>query len=542
MDHFINSKETIVTDAIDGFLLGRGNTITRLDGYPDIKVVVRSDWKKEKVALISGGGSGHEPAHAGFVGSGLLTAAVCGEIFASPSVDAVLAGILAVTGPSGCLLIVKNYTGDRLNFGLAAEKARALGFKVEIVIVDDDIALPNDIQARGIAGTLFVHKVAGALAEQGRTLEEVTNLAKMVASSVYSLGLSLMTCSIPGIDHQERIEPGMAELGLGIHGEPGAKKVHHGTATDTIELVLSNLANKIEKDRKYAVLLNNLGGCTPLEMAIVAGEIEKSELSPKFSYLYGPALLMTSLNMQGFSISILKLTQALEEALLFPVPGEVWPQAKKLESPEILAVPKALENRAWIASEQPQVRNLVLKCCDVLEQQESFLNELDAKIGDGDTGSSLANAARSLRKAIDEFPLKDNAQFFAAVSEHLSRSMGGSSGVLMAIMFSAAANKVKSGKDWKSALHAGLQRVMEMGGARPGDRTFIDALGPALKKLQENNNLIEAARAARLGSDRTRDMISAKAGRAAYVPKEYLTGVPDPGAEAVALIFEGIVA
>ena len=177
------------------------------------------------------------------------------------------------------------------------------------------------------------------------------------------------------------------------------KKVHHGRATDAIELVLSNLANKIEKDRKYAVLLNNLGGCTPLEMAIVAGEIEKSELSPKFSYLYGPALLMTSLNMQGFSISILKLTQELEEALLFPVSGEVWPQAKKLESPEILAVPQALENTAWIASEQQEVRNLVLKCCDVLEQQEKFLNELDAKIGDGDTGSSLANAARSLKKS-----------------------------------------------------------------------------------------------------------------------------------------------
>ena len=108
MDHFINSKETIVTEAIDGFLFGRGDTVTRLDGYPHIKVVVRSDWKKDKVSLISGGGSGHEPAHAGFVGSGLLTAAVCGEIFASPSVDAVLAGILAVTGASGCLLIVKN--------------------------------------------------------------------------------------------------------------------------------------------------------------------------------------------------------------------------------------------------------------------------------------------------------------------------------------------------------------------------------------------------------------------------------------------------
>ncbi|MED5474169.1 MAG: dihydroxyacetone kinase subunit DhaK, partial [Pseudomonadota bacterium] len=201
MNHFINSKETIVTEAIDGFLFGRGDTVTRLDGYPHIKVVVRSDWKKDKVSLISGGGSGHEPAHAGFVGRGLLTAAVCGEIFASPSVDAVLAGILAVTGTGGCLLIVKNYTGDKLNFGLAAEKARSLGIKVEIVIVDDDIALPNDIQARGIAGTVFVHKIAGALAEQGRTLEEVARAAKTAAASISSLGISLSTCSVPGVDN-----------------------------------------------------------------------------------------------------------------------------------------------------------------------------------------------------------------------------------------------------------------------------------------------------------------------------------------------------
>ena len=246
MDHFINSKETIVREAIDGFLFGRGDTVTRLDGYPHIKVVVRSDWKKDKVSLISGGGSGHEPAHAGFVGSGLLTAAVCGEIFASPSVDAVLAGILAVTGASGCLLIVKNYTGDRLNFGLAAEKARSLGIKVEIVIVDDDIALPNDIQARGIAGTVFVHKIAGALADQGKTLEEVAGAAKMAASSIFSLGLSLSTCSVPGVDNTERLEPGMAELGLGIHGEPGAKKIRHQTAAEAVQVVLSNLEKKME--------------------------------------------------------------------------------------------------------------------------------------------------------------------------------------------------------------------------------------------------------------------------------------------------------
>ena len=159
MKQFVNKKELIVQEAIDGLIELSGGKLQRLDGYPHIRVVVRADWDKSKVALVSGGGSGHEPAHAGFVGEGMLTAAVCGDVFASPSVDAVLAGILAVTGDAGCLLIVKNYTGDRLNFGLAAERARAFGLKVEVIIFDDDIALPDLPQARGLAGTLFVHKM-----------------------------------------------------------------------------------------------------------------------------------------------------------------------------------------------------------------------------------------------------------------------------------------------------------------------------------------------------------------------------------------------
>ena len=171
MTQFFNAKETIVTEAVDGLLALSGGRLARLDGYPHIRVVVRTDWDRSRVALVSGGGSGHEPAHAGFVGPGMLTAAVCGDVFASPSVDAVLAGILAVTGPAGCLLIVKNYTGDRLNFGLAAERARAFGLKVSMIIVDDDIAQPDLPQARGLAGTLFVHKIAGALAEEGADLD-----------------------------------------------------------------------------------------------------------------------------------------------------------------------------------------------------------------------------------------------------------------------------------------------------------------------------------------------------------------------------------
>ena len=199
MKHFFNTRETIVTEALDGAILAAGSgRLARLDGYPHIKVLLRRDVTGAQVAVLSGGGSGHEPAHAGFVGPGMLTAAIAGEIFASPSVEAVLAGILAVTGPAGCLLIVKNYTGDRLNFGLAAERAKRLGRRVEMVIVADDIALPDAAQPRGIAGTLFVHKIAGYLAEAGRPLEEVAAAARSAAAAIYSLGAALTPGTIPG--------------------------------------------------------------------------------------------------------------------------------------------------------------------------------------------------------------------------------------------------------------------------------------------------------------------------------------------------------
>jgi len=198
MKHFFNRRETIVTEALDGLLrtIGSGD-LARLDGYPEIKVVLRADWDKTKVSVVSGGGAGHEPSHAGFVGKGMLTAAVSGEIFASPSVEAVLAAIRAVTGPVGCLLIVKNYTGDRLNFGLAAEKARAEGFRVDMVIVADDIALPDIAQPRGVAGTLFVHKIAGHLSETGHDLAAISAAARAAAKDIVSLGMSLSSCSIP---------------------------------------------------------------------------------------------------------------------------------------------------------------------------------------------------------------------------------------------------------------------------------------------------------------------------------------------------------
>ena len=318
MKQFINEKETIITDAIDGIIGSSGGLLTKLDGFPHIKVVVRTDWDKSKVALVSGGGSGHEPAHAGFVGQGMLTAAVCGDVFASPSLDAVLAGILAVTGKAGCLLIVKNYTGDRLNFGLAAERARAFGLKVNMVIVDDDAALPHLFQQRGLAGALFVHKIAGALVEAGENLESVTAAAQRVIDSAATIGMSLDTCTIPGSPKDDRIALGKAELGLGIHGESGVEQVIYTNARDAMAMVVDKLA-AIITDGPNVVLLNNLGGTTDLEMAVLANELLSSKISKQFQYIIGPARLMTSLDMRGFSVSLLPVKNSDILALIFPV-------------------------------------------------------------------------------------------------------------------------------------------------------------------------------------------------------------------------------
>ncbi|MEM6593780.1 MAG: dihydroxyacetone kinase subunit DhaK [Pseudomonadota bacterium] len=533
MAQFINAKENLVTEAIDGVLAAAGGALTRLDGYPHIKVVLRTDWDKSKVALVSGGGSGHEPAHAGFVGAGMLTAAVCGEVFASPSVDAVLAGILAVTGDAGCLLIVKNYTGDRLNFGLAAERARALGRKVEMVVVDDDIALPHLPQPRGVAGTLFVHKVAGAVAEDGADLTAVTAAAQSVIGKTVSIGMSLDTCTIPGSVKEDRIGAGKAELGLGIHGEPGVEQVDFSTAQDAMSTVVEKLKSHVNGDA--VAILNNLGSTTPLEMSVLTHALAEAGLA---QHIIGPAPMMTSLDMHGFSVSLLEATPAERDALEAPVDMPAWPGMIELVTPPVQPLPDGLTPIEPIPSQNPKTRQIIEHVADLLISAEGDLNTLDAKSGDGDTGSTLATAARALKGSLDRMPLADLTQLFPALGNELSQTMGGSSGVILAIYFNAAGDACSNGASVENALVQGLERVSHVGGAQVGDRTMIDALAPALDTLPQG--ISAAAAAARAGADRTASIHRAKAGRAAYVPEDNLKGHNDPGAEAVALLFDAL--
>ncbi|ANM11015.1 MULTISPECIES: dihydroxyacetone kinase subunit DhaK [unclassified Rhizobium] len=536
MKHFFNRRETIVTEALDGLLqTSAKGRLARLDSFPDIKVILRADWDKSKVAIISGGGAGHEPSHAGFVGRGMLTAAVSGEIFASPSVDAVLTAIRAVTGPSGALLIVKNYTGDRLNFGLAAEKARAEGFDVEMVIVADDIALPGINQPRGVAGTLFVHKIAGYHAERGEDLKTVAARARGAAGDIVSLGMSLSTCSVPGQTHEDRLGADEGELGLGIHGEPGVERITLQPVADIVATMSARLSATLGDVGDHALLINNLGAVPPLEMAVIAHAVLSSPLGRRTRLIIGPAPVMTALNMNGFSLSLIPLDAERKAALTADVEPHAWMPAVERHEIEIIAAPRTANSKAE-AGENSHNRRLITALCEHLISLEDELNRLDARVGDGDTGSTVATGARSLLTRLDTLPLDRPPETLAAIGDILGTSMGGSSGVLLSIFFTAAAKAMADKSDISAALLAGLERMTFYGGAEVGDRTMVDALSPALHALA-SGDVEEAAKAAASGAESTKAMTRARAGRSSYVGERDLADVADPGAAAVAAAF-----
>jgi dihydroxyacetone kinase len=538
MTHFVNDPSAVVTSSLDALVRSSGGRLTRLDGYPDIKVVRRAELPAGRVALISGGGAGHEPTHAGFVGAGLLTAAVSGEIFASPSVEAVLAAIRSVDSGSGCLLIVKNYTGDRLNFGLAAERARAAGHQVEVVVVSDDIALKDSNQPRGIAGTLFVHKIAGAAAESGASLAEVTELARQAAGSVRTLGISMSGADIPGRPAARSFAAGTAELGLGIHGEPGVETIEVRLVKDIVARITSRLAEEMPGGTPLALLANNLGGVSALELGVIVNDLLDTPLGARAELLVGPAVLMTSMSMKGFSISALPLDGHLRDAVIAPSEATAsWPAARAVGPLRLSPVPDALSTAEVPRSDDPLARSLLLAVSGALVQQRERLDALDARVGDGDTGTTFAAAAGRITAELDQLPLADRPALLHRLSALVSVSMGGSSGVLISILLTAAATALEEGLQLIPALERGGEAMQRYGGASLGDRTMLDALLPALAKLTAGAGLASAAAAAAEGARATSTMAQASAGRSAYVPSSHLLGVADPGAEAVAVVF-----
>jgi dihydroxyacetone kinase len=361
-----------------------------------------------------------------------------------------------------------------------------------------------------------------------------------VAKAAVSLGISLNSCTLPGIGREDRVPAGKAELGLGIHGEPGVELIDFATAKQVADLITSILFKNVAKAKSYALLLNNLGGTTPLEMAVLANEILTHPKARTITHVVGPALLMTSLDMHGASASLLPLTPEFEKALRSNVAPQAWPAAQRIAKPKTRKLPKEIKLKPAKASANPALREIVEHACQVLIANEQHLNALDAKVGDGDTGSTIATAARNVLASLNALPLANTGKFYAALSAALTQSMGGSSGVLLAIFFAAAGTAASAGASWAKALQEGLNRMMEYGGAKPGDRTMIDALAPTLANLAAGTSIVAAAKAARQGANATAQMSRAKAGRSTYVSAENLAGINDPGAEAVARLLEGI--
>ena len=288
-------------------------------------IVVRKHKKQSGVALVSGGGSGHEPAHAGFVAEGMLDAAVCGEIFTSPTPDKILDAIKAVDNGDGVLLVIKNYAGDVMNFEMAQEMAQMEDIKVESVIVRDDIAISDPEKRRGVAGTVFVHKYAGYLAEKGVALDEIKSKVEALLPDIKSIGMALTPPMVPttgknGFD----IEDNQMEIGIGIHGEKGLHREDVQPINVIVERLLDQLYKEIEK-KPLIVMVNGMGGTPLSELNIVTKYLDEqfnqNDIDVK-QWFVGD--YMTALDMQGFSITVLPFSEELSEALAAPTASKYF--------------------------------------------------------------------------------------------------------------------------------------------------------------------------------------------------------------------------
>ncbi|PED87885.1 dihydroxyacetone kinase subunit DhaK [Bacillus cereus] len=329
MKKFINNPEKVVRDMIDGMLFAHSD---KLQNMGETNIILRANSPfPGKVAIVSGGGSGHEPAHIGFVGKGMLDAAVMGEIFTSPTPDQILKAIQKVAAGSGVLLIVKNYSGDIMNFEMAAEMAEAQGIPIATVIVNDDIAIGNSshtMRRRGISGTIFVHKIAGAMAEKGASLKEVEDVANKVIANMRSMGMALTTCTIPGSDTVGyKIGENEVEIGIGIHGEPGTHRISMIAANEMAELLLEHILSdmQLKIGDKVAVMVNGLGGTPLMELYILNKMINiiLNKIGIDISKTY-VGEYMTAIDMAGFSITLLKLDEQLTALLNDPANTTNW--------------------------------------------------------------------------------------------------------------------------------------------------------------------------------------------------------------------------
>ncbi|MBN3786842.1 dihydroxyacetone kinase family protein [Burkholderia sp. Ac-20353] len=558
MKKLINDPSAVVREMLEGIarqaphvaILGDENVLVR-QGLP-----VPSE---RAVALISGGGSGHEPAHGGYVGNGMLSAAVCGEVFTSPSTDAVLAAIHATGGENGALLIVKNYTGDRLNFGLAAELARSEGIPVEIVTVADDVSLRGRIerhQRRGIAGTVLVHKIAGAAAAQGRSLDQVAAIARKTSANLGTMGVALDGCTLPGAEKAGfHLADDEIELGLGIHGEKGVERTAPMQASELTETLLANIIEDLalKSGERVALLVNGLGATPEMELSIVLRDalesLERRNVTVERAWA---GTFLSALDMPGCSISLLRVDDEMLALLDADTEARAWPGVGTINHHIRIEPAATLPDLEASASDvddgghgwSDRLRPALQAVAHALLDHEAILTELDSKAGDGDLGASMTRAAQAIL-AVPSAALATPDSALAALGMALRRAIAGSSGPFYATALIRAARTLAdrpnpTAQDWAAAMAGAADAISELGGAKPGDRTMLDALVPAVtafeRGLKSGHDVAQAwataVSAAESGAENTSHM-TPRAGRASYLGARAI-GSPDGGAVAVA--------
>ncbi|EJT6165990.1 dihydroxyacetone kinase subunit DhaK [Clostridium perfringens] len=577
MKKIMNSAETLVREMCNGMVMAH----PELEFLNKYKVVKKKDINEDKVTLISGGGSGHEPAHAGFIGKGMLDVAVCGDVFASPSQIQIYQAIKASKSNKGTLLIIKNYSGDMMNFKNAAHLATEDGIKVDYIKVDDDIAVEDSLYTvgrRGVAGTVLVHKIAGAAAERGNSLEEVKRIAEKAASSVKSIGFAFTSCTVPakGTPTFELGEDEM-EYGVGIHGEPGIRREKIATADELAERMVNQLINELDyKDEELVVLVNGFGA-TPLQELYLLNnsvfrELHKRGIKVCKNFVGN---YMTSIDMAGASLSIMKLDDELKELMKDECDTPAFKVSNHMdmnEYEEVVIEEKEIpvsykvetcESFKEIKDEKISLDNMIYildKMSEVIIDNEVPFCELDSHAGDGDFGMSVAKGFRILKrewKDILEIENLNISEFLNACSLVIMEHCGGASGPIWGSAFRAASKKVINKdeltvKDFAEMMQEAVLGIQKTGersfgrGAVVGDKTLIDALVPCAdswtNSAEEGLSFKEAfkngAEAAVLGAKKTEEIV-ARMGRAGTVGERSI-GYPDAGAYGLGVIFTEI--
>ncbi len=551
MKKFLNRAENAVEEMLQGFAVLNPGAV-RLPGH---KVMIRADAEEvrdRQAAVISGGGSGHEPAHAGYIGAGMLSAAVAGAVFTSPDTDSIVAAIRAVAGKRGALLVVKNYTGDRLNFGLASEIARSEGMPVEMIVVHDDVALREIAPAtgaRGLAGTVFIHKIVGAAASEGRTLAEVAEIGRAAIDSLATMGVSFSAGTSPAVGRPSfELGGDEMELGLGIHGEPGVRRTRLQPADELCETLLAEILKygSFGDERRLAVMINNLGATTEMELAVLARHVVPFLERKGFTVdrVYAGTFL-SSLDMAGISISLLGLNDSRLQWLDAPTTAPAWPNVlRQRPNTEHADIATSAVTAVKSSAGPPQtaggrtMQRAISAACQALIEAESELTEMDRITGDGDLGTNMKRAASAVEKQLESYPLDNIPATLKALGHTLRQELGGSSGALYGVLFLRGGNVLEKSvpggvAQWAEALEQGCRAISESGGAKPGDRTMLDALDPFLKSLRNGDAISIAVAAATKGAEATAHM-RPRLGRSSYLGDRVL-GHPDPGAVAAAI-------